>query len=101
MEELAGAKLSDVRIAAIKSLQALADIMEVSDLETYFIPLIASMTMNDRCAKRWSVCHLFTTVYMRVSPKHQSKSNYLCLFICVMINRVISYNIIYYKFIII
>lgn len=66
-------------MAAIKSLQALADIMEVLDLETYFIPLIASMTMNDRCAKRWSVCHLFTTVYVRVSPKHQSKSNLLYL----------------------
>jgi len=47
--------------------------MEVSDLETYFIPLIASMTMNNRCAKRWSVCYLLTTVYMRVSPKHQGK----------------------------
>ncbi|VVC37451.1 Armadillo-type fold,Armadillo-like helical [Cinara cedri] len=71
LEELAGAKQNDVQIAAIKSLQALADIMEVSDLETYFIPLIASMTMNNKCAKRWSVCRLFTTVYMRVSPKHQ------------------------------
>jgi len=60
-------------MAAIKSLQALADIMEVIDLENYFIPFIASLTMNDRCAKRWSVSHLFSTVYMRVSPKHQSK----------------------------
>jgi len=70
---LAGAKLSDVRIAAIKSLQTLADIMEVIDLENYFIPFIASLTMNDKCTKRCSVSHLFTTVYMRVSPKHQSK----------------------------
>jgi len=60
-------------MAAIKSLQALADIMEVIDLENYFIPLIASLTMNDRCAKRCSVSHLFTTVYMRVGPKYQSK----------------------------
>lgn len=60
-------------MAAIRSLQTLADIMEVSDLETYFIPLIASMTMNDRCAKRWSACYLFTTVYMRVGPKYQGK----------------------------
>lgn len=77
LEELAGAKLSDVRMAAIRSLQTLADIMEVSDLETYFIPLIASMTMSSRCAKRWSVCYLFTTVYMRVSPKLQGKCTYL------------------------
>jgi len=47
--------------------------MEVSDLETYFLPLIASMTMNNKYAKRWSVCYLLTTVYMRVSPKYQSK----------------------------
>lgn len=73
LEELAGVQQNDVRIAAIKSLQNLADIMEVSDLETYFIPLIVSMTMNKTYAKRWSVCHLFTTVYMRVSPKHQGK----------------------------
>jgi len=73
LEELAGAEPTNVRIAAIKSLQTLADIMEVSDLETYFLPLIASMTMNDKCAKRWSVCYLLTTVYMRVSPKHQGK----------------------------
>ncbi|KAL4089454.1 hypothetical protein QTP88_024488 [Uroleucon formosanum] len=72
LEELAGAKLSDVRIAAIKSLQTLADVMEVIDLENYFIPFIASLTMNDKCTKRCSVSHLFTTVYMRVSPKHQS-----------------------------
>lgn len=60
-------------MAAIRSLQGLADIMEVPDLETYFIPLITSMTINDSCTKRWSVCHLFTTVYMRVSEKHQGK----------------------------
>jgi len=60
-------------MAAIKSLQALADIMEVIDLENFFIPFIASLTMNDKSAKRMSVSHLFTTVYMRVSPKHQSK----------------------------
>eukprot|EP00102_Acyrthosiphon_pisum_P010960 XP_008179482.1 PREDICTED: probable serine/threonine-protein phosphatase PP2A regulatory subunit [Acyrthosiphon pisum] len=72
LEELAGAKLGGVRMAAIKSLQTLADIMEVIDLENYFIPLIASLTMNDKCTKRCSVSHLFTTVYMRVSPKHQS-----------------------------
>lgn len=60
-------------MAAIKSLQALADIMEVSDLENYFIPLIGNMTTDDKCAKRWSVCHLFTTVYLRVSPKQQGK----------------------------
>lgn len=73
MEELAGAKICDVRMAAIRSLQALADIMEVSELETHFIPLIRNMTKNDKCAKRWSVCHLFTTVYMRVGPKQQGK----------------------------
>jgi len=60
-------------MAAIKSLQTLADIMEVIDLENYFIPFIASLTMNDRSTKRLSVSHLFTSVYMRVSPKHQSK----------------------------
>lgn len=63
-------------MAAIKSLQTLADIMEVSDLETYFIPLIASMTINNRCTKRLSVCYLFTTVYMRVGPKHQGKNQF-------------------------
>lgn len=61
-------------MAAIKSLQALADIMEVSDLENYFMPLIGNMTTDDKCAKRWSVCHLFTTVYLRVSPKQQGKT---------------------------
>lgn len=60
-------------MAAIKSLQTLADIMEVIDLENFFIPFIASLTMNDESAKRMSVSHLFTTVYMRVSPKYQSK----------------------------
>ncbi|XP_022161137.1 serine/threonine-protein phosphatase 2A 65 kDa regulatory subunit A beta isoform-like isoform X4 [Myzus persicae] len=72
LEELTGVKVGNVRMAAIKSLQTLADIMEVIDLENYFIPFIASLTMNDRCAKRCSVSHLFTTVYMRVSPKYQS-----------------------------
>ncbi|XP_050058700.1 serine/threonine-protein phosphatase 2A 65 kDa regulatory subunit A alpha isoform-like isoform X1 [Aphis gossypii] len=72
LEELAGAKVNDVRMAAIKSLQTLADIMEVIDLENFFIPFIASLTMNDESAKRMSVSHLFTTVYMRVSPKYQS-----------------------------
>lgn len=73
LEELAGAKQNDVRMAAIKSLQILADIMEVSDVETYFIPLIVSMTMNNKFAKRWSACQLFITVYMRVNPKLQGK----------------------------
>lgn len=73
MEELAGVEQNDVRLAAIKSLKTLADIMEVSDLESYFMPLIVSMAMNDRLAKRRSVCYLFTTVYMRVSLKYQGK----------------------------
>lgn len=71
LEELAGVKQNEVRVAAIKSLQTLADIMDVHDLETYFIPLIVGMIMNNKCTKRWSVCRLFITVYMRVSPKHQ------------------------------
>jgi len=76
LEELAGAKLSEVRSSAVRSLQALASIMEVSDLETHFMPLIGNMTMDSKCAKRWSVCHLFTTVYVRVGPKHQGKYSY-------------------------
>lgn len=71
MEELANAKLSDVRMAAIRSLQTIANIMEVPDLETYFIPLIANMTISKKYNKRSSVCHLFTTVYMRVSSEFQ------------------------------
>lgn len=63
-------------MTAIKSLQVLADIMEVPDLETYFIPLIANMAINDNCHTRWSVCHLLSTVYMRVSQKYQSKYKY-------------------------
>lgn len=73
LEELTTSKLNDVRMVAIRSLQTLSDIMEVSDLETYFIPLIANMTMNNKLSKRWSVCSLITTVFMRVSPKHQGK----------------------------
>lgn len=74
LEELASVKLDDVRMAAIKSLQALAGIMEISDLETYFMPLIANMTMNDKCTKRWSASYLFTSIYMRVSPQFQGNS---------------------------
>ncbi|XP_050424654.1 serine/threonine-protein phosphatase 2A 65 kDa regulatory subunit A beta isoform-like [Adelges cooleyi] len=71
LEELAGCKSSDVRMAAVRSLLAVAGIMEVSDLEAYFIPMIANMAVNDQCAKKWSVCHLFSAVYLRVDPEYQ------------------------------
>ncbi|XP_050522682.1 serine/threonine-protein phosphatase 2A 65 kDa regulatory subunit A alpha isoform-like isoform X2 [Daktulosphaira vitifoliae] len=81
LKELAGSKSCDVRMTAVNSLLTLADIMEVHEVETHFIPLIANMTFNEQCAKRWSVCHLFSTVYLRVNPIYHDNlvEYYTCL----------------------